>query len=305
DEIERKDVRIGDTVLVGRAGDVIPEVVQVIPEKRTGSERQFVMPERCPECGSEVEREEGEVAFRCVGLACPAQVKERIRHFAGRGGMDIVGLGDKLVHQLVERGVVRDVADLYHLDLSTLAALERIGEKSAANLLSAIAASKAAPLERFLFALGIRHVGETVARDLAASFGALPPIMAASEDELLQVDGVGPEVAHAVGSFFADPANQQAIERLLAAGVAPRGPARAESAALTGKSFVFTGTLGKMSRHEAEEAVRTHGGKVGSTVSKATHYLVAGENPGSKAEKARTVGVPILTEDEFLAMLGS
>ena len=305
DEIERKDVRIGDTVLVGRAGDVIPEVVQVITDKRTGDERQFVMPERCPECGSEVEREEGGVAFRCLGLACPAQVKERIRHFAGRGGMDIAGLGDKLVHQLVERQMIRDVADLYGLDLPTLAGLERMGEKSAANLLAAIAASKAAPLERFLFALGIRHVGETVARDLAASFGALAPIMAATEEALLAVDGVGPEVAHAVQSFFADPANRQAIERLLAAGVAPQGPARADSAALAGKSFVFTGTLGKMSRHEAEEVVRAHGGKVGSTVSKATHFLVAGENPGSKAERARAVGVPILTEDEFLAMLES
>ena len=305
DEIERKDVRIGDTVLVGRAGDVIPEVVQVITDKRTGDERQFVMPERCPECGSEVEREEGGVAFRCLGLACPAQVKERIRHFAGRGGMDIAGLGDKLVHQLVERQMIRDVADLYGLDLPTLAGLERMGEKSAANLLAAIAASKAAPLERFLFALGIRHVGETVARDLAASFGALAPIMAATEEALLAVDGVGPEVAHAVQSFFADPANRQAIERLLAAGVAPQGPARADSAALAGKSFVFSGTLGKMSRHEAEEVVRAHGGKVGSTVSKATHFLVAGENPGSKAERARAVGVPILTEDEFLAMLES
>jgi len=305
DEIERKDVRIGDRVLVGRAGDVIPEVVQVITDQRTGAERKFVMPERCPECGSEVEREEGGVAFRCLGLACPAQVKERIRHFAGRGGMDIAGLGDKLVHQLVERQVIRDVSDLYHLDLETLSGLERMGEKSAANLLAAIDASKAAPLERFLFALGIRHVGETVARDLAASFGALKPIMAASEEALLEVDGVGPEVAHAVQSFFADSANQQAIERLLQAGVAPRGRARADSAVLAGKSFVFTGTLGRMSRHEAEEAVRAHGGKVGSTVSKATHFLVAGENPGSKAERARTVGVPILTEDEFLAMLGS
>jgi DNA ligase (NAD+) len=305
DEIERKDVRIGDTVLVGRAGDVIPEVVQVITDKRAGDERKFVMPERCPECGSEVEREEGGVAFRCLGLACPAQVKERIRHFAGRGGMDIAGLGDKLVHQLVERGVIRDVADLYHLDLETLAGLERMGEKSATNLLAAIAASKAASLERFVFALGIRHVGETVARDLAASFGELRPIMAATEEALLEVDGVGPEVAHAVQSFFADPANRQAIERLLAAGVAPQGPARADSAALAGKSFVFTGTLGRMSRHEAEEAVRAHGGKVGSTVSKATHFLVAGENPGSKAERARAVGVPILTEDEFLAMLES
>jgi DNA ligase (NAD+) len=232
-------------------------------------------------------------------------VKERIRHFAGRGGMDIAGLGDKLVHQLVERGVVRDVADLYHLDLETLSGLERMGEKSAANLMAAIVASKAAPLERFLFALGIRHVGETVARDLAASFAELAPIMAATEEALLEVDGVGPEVAHAVQSFFADPANRQAIERLLAAGVAPVGPARADSAALAGKSFVFTGTLGRMSRHEAEEAVRTHGGKVGSTVSKATHFLVAGENPGSKAARARAVGVPILTEDEFLAMLAS
>jgi DNA ligase (NAD+) len=304
DEIQRKDVQIGDTVLVGRAGDVIPEVVQVIKERRTGAERPFAMPERCPVCGSEVEREEGGVAYRCQGLACPAQVRERIRHFGSRGGMDIEGLGDKLVLKLVEQELVRDVADLYHLDQETLAGLERMGEKSAANLLASIAASKSAPLDRFLFALGIRHVGETVARDLAAHFGDLAPLMDATELDLIAVEGVGPEVARAVQSFFSDPANRRAIERLLAAGVAPRGIARAaQGGALAGKTVVFTGTLGRMTRHEAEQAVLAHGGKVGSSVSKATHYVVAGENPGSKADKARTAGVPVLTEDEFFALI--
>jgi DNA ligase (NAD+) len=305
DEIQRKDVQIGDTVLVGRAGDVIPEVVQVILERRTGEERPFVMPDRCPVCGSEVVREAGEVAYRCRGLACPAQVRERIRHFGGRGGMDIEGLGDKLVLKLVERELVRDVADLYHLDQETLAGLERMGEKSAANLLASISASKAAPLDRFLFALGIRHVGETVARDLAAHFGALAPILDATEEDLLAVEGVGPEVARAVQSFFSDPANRRAIEALRAAGVEPQGVARAaQSGALAGKTVVFTGTLGRMTRHEAEQALLARGGKVGSSVSKATHYVVAGENPGTKVERARAAGVPVLTEDEFLALLG-
>jgi DNA ligase (NAD+) len=218
--------------------------------------------------------------------------------------MDIEGLGDKLVLKLVEQELVRDVADLYHLDQETLAGLERMGEKSAANLLASIAASKSAPLDRFLFALGIRHVGETVARDLAAHFGDLAPLMDATELDLIAVEGVGPEVARAVQSFFSDPANRRAIERLLAAGVAPRGIARAaQGGALAGKTVVFTGTLGRMTRHEAEQAVLAHGGKVGSSVSKATHYVVAGENPGSKADKARTAGVPVLTEDEFFALI--
>ena len=303
DEIDRKDVRIGDTVLVGRAGDVIPEVVQVILEKRTGNERRFVMPENCPVCGAHVVREEGAVAYRCAGLACPAQQRERIRHFGSRGGLDIEGLGDKLVAQLVDRGLVRDVSDLFHLDAETLASLDRMGEKSAANLVAAIAASKSARLDRFLFGLGIRHVGETVARDLAAQFRALAPILAASEEDLLRVEGVGPEVARAVREFFADPENRRAIDRLLAAGVDPRPATGPAGGILEGKTFVFTGTLARMTRHEAESAVAARGGKVGSSVAKTTSYVVLGENPGSKADRARDLGIALLTEDEFIALI--
>ncbi len=304
DEVERKDVRIGDTVLVGRAGDVIPEVVQAIVAKRTGAERRFAMPEHCPECGARVVREEGEVAHRCVGLSCPAQLKERIRHFGARGGMDIEGLGDKLVAQLVDRGLVTDVADLYRLDLETVAGLERMAEKSAANLLAAIAGSKAAPFSRFLFALGIRHVGETVARDLARHFGTLDHLLAATAEDLEAVSGVGPQVAAAVAEFFADPENRKVIARLRAAGVAPRGEEAARtSSELAGKRFVFTGTLATMTRQEAERAVVARGARAAGSVSRATDYVVAGEGAGSKAERARELGITILTEQEFRALL--
>ncbi len=304
DEIERKDVRIGDTVLVGRAGDVIPEVVQVIAEKRTGKERRFVMPERCPECGAHVEREEGEVASRCAGMSCPAQLKEKIRHFGSRGGLDIEGLGDKLVAQLVERGLVHDAADLYHLDLATVAGLERMAEKSAANLLEAIAVSKRAPLSRFLFALGVRHVGATMARDLARHFGTLERLRAAGEEDLLQVDGVGPEVARAVGAFFADPENRRVLDRLSAAGVAPQAEEGAPTSnELAGKTFVFTGILSGMTRAEAERAVVARGARTTGSISKNTDFVVAGENAGSKAERARELGIAILSEEEFRTLL--
>jgi DNA ligase (NAD+) len=304
DEIERKDVRIGDTVLVGRAGDVIPEVVQAIAERRTGAERRFAMPERCPECGGKVVREEGEVAHRCVGLACPAQLRERLRHFASRGGMDIEGLGDKLVAQLVERGLVHDFADLYRLEASTVAELERMAEKSAANLVAAIERSKAVPLRRFIFALGIRHVGEHVARVLAEHFGGVEPLAGATEEELQQAIGIGPEVARAVREFFADPANLAVLDRLRGAGVKPRAEVERTSNALAGKTFVFTGTLATMSREEAEREVARRGARAASSVSKATDFVVAGENPGSKAARARELGVRVLDEGEFRALLG-
>jgi DNA ligase (NAD+) len=309
DEVERKDVRIGDTVLVGRAGDVIPEVVQVIGDKRTADARLFTMPDRCPECGARVVREEGEVAYRCLGLACPAQQKERIRHFGSRDGMDIEGLGDKLVSQLVERGLVGDVADLYELDLETLAGLERMAEKSASNLQAAIERSKHAPLHRFLFALGIRHVGAQVARDLARHFGALEALVGASEEEFKAVVGVGPEVARALRQFFADPSNREVIERLGAAGVEPVAEAEAgdrvgADARLAGKTFVFTGTLDTMTRAEAEREVGARGGRASGSVSRSTDYVVIGENAGSKAERARGLGVTMLTEEEFRTLLG-
>ncbi len=304
DEIERKDVRIGDTVLVGRAGDVIPEVVQVIAERRTGAERAFAMPAECPECGAHVVREEGEVAYRCVGLSCPAQLKERIRHFGGRGGMDIEGLGDKLVAQLVERGLVRDVADVYRLDLETVAGLERMAEKSAANLLAAIEGSKRRPLSRFLFALGIRHVGETVARDVARHFGTLEELGAASGEDFESVSGVGPQVAAALAAFFTDPENQKVIARLEEAGVAPAAEeVTRTSSELAGKTFVFTGTMETMTREEAERAVIARGARAAGSVSRATDYVVAGANAGSKAARARELGIAILGEEEFRALL--
>ncbi len=305
DEVERKDVRIGDTVLVGRAGDVIPEVVQVITDRRTGAERRFTMPESCPVCGSRVVREEGEVAFRCIGLACPAQLRERLRHFGSRGGMDIEGLGDKLVAKLVERGLVKDVADLYHLDAGTLAELERMAEKSAANLIAAIERSKQAPLHRLIFALGIRHVGEHVARLLADHFGDLDALARATEEELDQVGGVGPELARAIAEFFGDPANRGVLERLAAAGVRPRAEIERTSSALAGRTFVFTGTLTGMTRQEAEREVARRGARAVASVSKTTDFVVVGENPGSKADRARELGLEVLSEEQFRALLGA
>jgi len=303
DEVERKDVRIGDAVLVGRAGDVIPEVVQVIAERRTGGERRFVMPDSCPECGSRVVREEGEVAYRCVGLACPAQLKERLRHFGSRGGMDIEGLGDKLVSQLVDQGLLRDAAGLYQLDAETLAGLERMAEKSAANLIAAIERSKQVPLHRFLFALGIRHVGEHVARVLADHFGDVEALARAGPEELEAVSGVGPEVARAVTEFFGDETNRAVLARLAAAGVKPRAELERTSNALAGKTFVFTGTLVTMSRQEAEREVVRRGARTVASVTKNTDFVVVGESPGSKAERARALGVEVLSEDKFRALL--
>jgi DNA ligase (NAD+) len=303
DEVERKDVRIGDTILVGRAGDVIPEVVQVIAERRTGGERRFEMPEHCPVCGSRVVREEGEVAYRCVGLGCPAQLREHLRHFGSRGGMDIEGLGDKLVSQLVDQGLVRDVADLYRLDADTLAGLERMAEKSAANLISAIERSKKVPLHRFLAALGIRHVGEHVARLLADHFGSVESLAAAGVAELEAVSGVGPEVARSVTEFFGDEANRAILARLTAAGVQPQAEIERTSNALAGKTFVFTGSLTSMSRQEAEREVLRRGARATGSVSKNTDFVVAGESPGSKAERARDLGVVVLSEDEFRTLL--
>jgi DNA ligase (NAD+) len=303
DEVERKDVRIGDTVLVGRAGDVIPEVVQVIAERRTGGERRFTMPDRCPECGSRVVREEGEAAYRCVGLACPAQLKERLRHFGSRGGMDIEGLGDKLVSQLVDQGLVRDAAALYQLDAATLAGLERMAEKSAGNLIAAIESSKQVPLHRFLFALGIRHVGEHMARLLADHFGDVEDLARATPEEIDRVPGVGPEVVRSVTEFFGDEANRAVLARLKAAGVKPRSEVERASSTLAGKTFVFTGTLVSMSRQEAEREVARRGARAVASVSKNTHFVVVGENPGSKAERARSLGVKVLSEDDFRALL--
>ncbi len=303
DEVKRKDIRIGDTVVVQRAGDVIPEVVRPLPERRTGDEREFKMPERCPVCGSMVVRVPGEVAHRCPNISCPARIKESILHFVSKGGFDIDGIGAKLVDQLVDKGVVRKVSDLFHLDKETLVGLERMGEKSADNLIAAIETSKEITLPKFLFALGIPEVGEHTAEVLAQHFGSLDRIMSASEDELLAVPEIGPATAAAIVDFFENPENKQLIAELREAGVRVTAGRQTKSTALAGKKFVFTGTLATMTRAEAGDRVKRLGATVSSSVSRNTDYVVVGENPGSKADRARTLGVRMLTEDEFLQLL--
>ncbi|MCX5841613.1 MAG: NAD-dependent DNA ligase LigA, partial [Deltaproteobacteria bacterium] len=295
DEILKKDIRIGDAVIVQRAGDVIPEVVKVIVSRRSGAEKIFTMPARCPECGSEVVRLEGEAAHRCIGMACPAQIKERIRHFSSRGAMDIEGLGDKLVSQLVDAGLINDPADLYFLKSENLLTLERMAEKSAGNLLKAIARSKNPPLEKFLFALGIRHVGERIARILSHTFQILDRIIALSVDELMAVRDIGPEVSGSITRFFHESANRMVIEKLKTAGVMPRETESASdrSLSLSGKFFVFTGTLVHLSRSEARQIVESLGGSWSEAVTKKIDYIVAGESPGSKLQKAQAAGITI------------
>jgi len=306
DEVRRKDVRIGDTVYVRRAGDVIPEIVRVLAERRPEDAREVRLPQSCPICGSEIEQGEDEAIARCTGgLYCPAQLKESLKHFASRRAMDIEGLGEKLVDQLVERGLVRDIADLYALDAATLISLERMAEKSAANLLEAIDRSRSTTLPRFLYALGIREVGEATAQALAERFGDLETVMAATEEELQRVPDVGPVVAEHIASFFRQPRNRAIIERLRAAGVSwPRVESSGETGSeLDGLSFVLTGTLSGLTRDEARAAIQRRGGKVASSVSGRTSYVVAGDEPGSKLDRARELGVEVLDEEAFRALL--
>ncbi|MDH7568167.1 MAG: NAD-dependent DNA ligase LigA, partial [Armatimonadota bacterium] len=308
DEIRRKDVRIGDTVVVQRAGEVIPEVVSVLTEKRTGAERPFVFPQNCPVCGAPVERPEGEAVARCTSVACPAQLKRRIEHFVGRGAMDIEGIGPAQVEQLVERGLVKDPADLYTLTLDQMLPLERMGETLARKILRNIQASRERPLARLLFALGIRHVGEHVADLLAEHFGSLEALEQASEEELAKVPGIGPEIAFSVARFFRQDATRALLEKLRAVGVRPQAQAApaavAASSDVAGKTFVFTGGLKTMTRAEAEARVKALGGRAAGSVSARTDYVVAGEGAGSKLEKARQLGVAVLTEEEFRSMAG-
>ena len=299
DEIRRRDLRIGDTVIIRRAGDVIPQVVRVVPDRRPAGAKTFTMPTACPECGSAVVRLPGEVVARCTGgLVCPAQRKQSLLHFASRRALDIEGLGDKLVDQLVDAGIVHTPADLYKLGLAKLAALERMADKSAANVLAAIEQSKETSLPRFIFALGIRHVGEATARDLALHFGSLDALMDADEAALLEVNDVGPVVAASVARFFAEPHNREGIAQLRAAGVhwQEGAPQRAAAGTLAGLTLVLTGTLPTLTRDDAKALVEAAGGKVAGSVSKKTDYVVAGADAGSKLAKAAELGVAVLDE---------
>jgi DNA ligase (NAD+) len=302
DEIDRKEIRIGDTVMVQRAGDVIPEVVEVIKSLRTGAEKPFIMPERCPECDSQVVRLEGEVAHRCIGMACPAQIRERIAHFASRGALDIEGLGEKMVTNLVENRLIADPADLFFLTKDQLLPLERMADKSASNLLAAIDRAKKPSLDRLIYALGIRHVGEQTAKRLALAYTTLDALATAAAEELVKIRDIGPEVAASIAGFFREPANRAVIEKLMKIGVVPRAVIRPLASPLAGKSFVFTGTLIRMSRNEAKTLVESLGGLVTGSITKATDYVVAGTAAGSKLEKAGRDGIAILDEEAFFAL---
>ena len=304
DEIDRLGLHIGDTVLIERAGEVIPHVLKVVKEGK--NRRAFKMPAKCPECGSAIHKAEGEVAYRCVNAACPAKRKESLLHFAGRHAMDIDGLGDKIVDQLVDKGLVKDVADLYSLKLDQVADLERMAEKSAQNLLDEIAASKKQPLSRLVYALGMRFVGERTGQLLAENFGSLEELEEAKPEDLEKVTEVGPKVSESIVEFFSEPANRKLIKKLHAAGVRPTAEKREiKSQKFAGKSFVFTGALERRSREEAGEIVQQHGGKLSGSVSKKTDYVIVGADPGSKYDKAKELGVTILTESEFEKLVGT
>jgi DNA ligase (NAD+) len=295
-------------VIVRRAGDVIPEVVAVVPDKRQPDAPQFTMPRRCPVCGSEAVREEGEADYRCTGgLFCGAQRKQAILHFAQRRAMDIEGLGDKLVDQMVEANVIKTLPDLYRLGLNALASLDRMAEKSAQNVLAALEKSKHTTLPRFLYGLGIRHAGEATAKDLARHFGKLDAIMDASVEQLLEVPDVGPVVAESIHKFFQQPHNREVVEQLRACGVTweEGEPAARVPKPLAGKTIVLTGTLPTLTRDEAKDMLEAAGAKVAGSVSKKTDYVVAGAEAGSKLDKAQELGVPVLDEDGLKSLLAS
>jgi DNA ligase (NAD+) len=304
DEVRRKDVRVGDTVLIERAGDVIPYVVQVVETRRPDGTKPFAFPDRCPACGGVAARPEGEAYWRCMNVACPAQLRGRLQHFGSRRAMDIEHLGESLVEQLVDRGLVRDFSDLYRLTVEQLAELERMAEKSAQNVVTAIAGSRARGLARLLNALGIRMVGERVAELLAAHFGDLEDIANASEEQIAQIHGIGPEIARAVRTFFVDPDNRALIGKLREVGVTTTQEREAPAPqTLAGKVLVITGTLPNLSRDAARALVVKHGGRVTSSVSKKTDYVVVGESPGSKADDARRLGVKTVDEAELQALV--
>ncbi len=300
DEIRRKDIRIGDTVIIEKGGDIIPQVVKVVESKRKGRERKFSMPKSCPVCGAEVVRLEDEAVSRCIGSSCPAQLKEKIAHYAQRGAMDIEGLGDKLIDQLVDKGIVSDVADLYGLNQDILSGLERMGEKSSGNLLSQIEKSKSQPLSRLIFAIGIRYVGVRGARILAQNFRSIEDLAKATQEELEVIPEIGPRTAQSIVWFFREKKNKELWERLKKWGVQVKEEKEEKGEILlAGKKFVFTGGLERFSRQEANDLVERLGARAISSLSRSVDYVVAGENPGSKYEKAKSLGLNILTEKEF------
>ena len=303
DEMRRKDVRIGDQVLIRRAGEVIPEVVKTLKERRDGNEIEFVFPTSCPVCGARVVREAGEKVYRCTGAACPAQLVGRLRHFAQRRAMDIEGLGDKLCAQLVERGLVQDVADLYTIPFDTWRELERMGDKSAQNILDNLERSKQTTLRRFLFALGIPQVGEATAAALARHFGDVQRFLAADEEALTAVRDIGGESAREIRAWAIEPQNGRVIERLLQAGVQPTPEDVAAGGVFAGKTIVLTGGLARMTREEAKAEIERRGGKVAGSVSRKTALVVAGEDAGTKRKKATELGVRVIGEEEFLQLL--
>jgi DNA ligase (NAD+) len=305
DELRRKDIRVGDVILLERSGDVIPHVVSVMKERRTGKERPFVWPKKCPVCHTAVFRPEGEVVSRCVNPSCPARIRESVLHFASRRAMNVDGLGEALVDQLLAKGLVREIPDLYALRTDELAALERMGPKSAANLIEQIEASKTRDLARLVFALGIRHVGERLARSLAERFRTLDALAAAPADELVTVEDVGPRVAESVVFFFAQAENRKLLARLKKAGLDPSsGGVPVVGGPLAGQVFVITGTLRSFGRDEARRRIEALGGETADSVSGRTTCLVAGESPGSKLDKAGVLGIRVIGEGEFLKLLG-
>jgi DNA ligase (NAD+) len=305
DEVRKKDIRVGDTVVIQRAGDVIPEVVKVIETRRTGREKPFVMPDLCPVCGSKVERPEGEAVHRCTGLACPAQIKEHLAHFASKGAMDIDGLGYKLLEQMVDKGIIHDQADLYRLKKENLMEMDRMGDKLAQNLLDAIDKSRKPALANLIYALGIRNVGDHLATVLARNFKSVDNLAGQTLEDLTQVHEIGPIVAESIYNFFHNPKNLTVLEKLKKGGVVfPEEKTEFEETPLTEKTFVLTGGLDSMTRDEARKIIEASGGRVSSSVSKKTDFVVVGKDPGSKYTEARRLGVKTLSEEEFKKMIG-
>jgi len=304
DELARKDVRIGDTIVVEKGGDIIPKVVKVLTDKRPAGAEAIVPPVSCPACGQPLHRFEGEVAIRCINQGCPAIVLQSITHFASRKAMDIEGLGEKRVTQMLDAGLMSDYASIYALTAEQLAALDRMGEISANNVIQQIDKSKSAELSRFIFAIGIRMVGERAAKLLAERFRSIEALMSANTEELIEVQEIGPKVADAIRFYFEVPANRDRIERMLSLGVAPTHVATATGDRLAGKTVVVTGTLNRFSRDEIHKLIEREGGKASSSISSKTAYLVAGDAAGSKLEKAKALGVEVLSEDEFLTLVG-